>query len=96
VDGIGKKTPNNASDRIVNPGGLPNGQGGRVCRAWHRACEVKDLAPGNRGAEGKQKGKGIVARRGLEEARSKSAGRGTGIPPKAGCGTLGGSPAVAG
>lgn len=24
----------------------------RVCQAWHRASEVKVLAPGDRGAEG--------------------------------------------
>ena len=48
---------------------------GRVCRAWHRAYEVKVLVPGISGAEGKEKGKGVVVRRGLEEAQSKSAGR---------------------
>ena len=31
----------------------------RVCRAWHRASEVGVLTPGVRGAEGKEKGKGI-------------------------------------
>ena len=36
------------------------------------------LGPGVRGAEGKEKGKGVVARRGLEEAQSKDAGRRTG------------------
>ena len=49
----------------------------RVCRAWHRTSEVKDLAPGN-GAEGKEKGKGVIVRWGLEEVQSKSAGRRTG------------------
>ncbi len=49
----------------------------RVCRAWHRTCEVKVLTPGVNGAEGKEKGKGVVVRRGLEEAQSKSAGRRT-------------------
>ena len=34
--------------------------------------------PGFRGAEGKEKGKGVVVRRGLKEAQSKSAGRRTG------------------
>ena len=34
--------------------------------------------PGVRGAEGKEKGKGVTARRGLEEAQSKDAGRRTG------------------
>ncbi len=51
---------------------------GRVCRAWHIAYEVKVLVPGVRGAEAKEKGKGVVVRRGLEEAQSKSAGRRTG------------------
>ena len=34
--------------------------------------------PGSRGAEGKEKGKGVIARWGLEEAQSKCAGRRTG------------------
>jgi len=34
--------------------------------------------PGLRGAEGKEKGKGVIVRWGLEEAQSKSAGRRTG------------------
>ena len=34
----------------------------RVCRAWHRACEVKVLTPGISGAEGKEKGKGVIVR----------------------------------
>ncbi len=34
--------------------------------------------PGVRGAEGKEKGKGTVARRGLKEAQSENAGRRTG------------------
>ena len=34
--------------------------------------------PGYRGAEGKEKGKGVVVRRGLKEAQSKNAGRRTG------------------
>ena len=34
--------------------------------------------PGVRGAEGKEKGKGVTARWGLEEAQSKDAGRRTG------------------
>jgi hypothetical protein len=34
--------------------------------------------PGNRGAEGKEKGKGVIVRWGLEEAQSESAGRRTG------------------
>ena len=36
------------------------------------------LGPGVRGAEGKEKGKGVVVRRGLEEAQSKDAGQRTG------------------
>ena len=35
---------------------------GRVCRAWHRACEVEVLTPGISGAEGKEKGKGVIVR----------------------------------
>jgi hypothetical protein len=50
----------------------------RVCRAWHRAYGVKVPLPGSRGAEGKEKGKGVIARWDLEEAQSKSAGRRTG------------------
>jgi len=36
---------------------------------------VKVLWPGFRRAEGKEKGKGVVARRGLKEAQSETAGR---------------------
>ena len=50
----------------------------RVCRAWHRTYGVKVPMPGFRGAEGKEKGKGVIVRWGLEEAQSKSAGRRTG------------------
>ena len=50
----------------------------RVCRAWHRACGVEVLTPGISGAEGKEKGKGVTVRWGLEEAQSKSAVRRTG------------------
>jgi hypothetical protein len=50
----------------------------RVCRAWHRAYGVEVPMPGFRGAEGKEKGKGVIVRWGLEEAQSKSAGRRTG------------------
>jgi hypothetical protein len=46
-----------------------------VCRAWHRTYGVKVPVPGFRGAEGKEKGKGVVVRRGLEEAQSETAGR---------------------
>jgi hypothetical protein len=58
--------------------GGPAGQLGRVCRAWHRASQVKVLAPGVRAAEGEEKGKGATARWGLKEAQSKDAGRRTG------------------
>jgi hypothetical protein len=36
---------------------------------------VKVLWPGFRRAEGKEKGKGVAARRGLEEVQSEAAGR---------------------
>jgi hypothetical protein len=39
---------------------------------------VKVLAPGSRGAEGEEKGKGVTARWGLKEAQSNRAGRRTG------------------
>ncbi|RJR22305.1 MAG: hypothetical protein C4582_06855 [Desulfobacteraceae bacterium] len=54
------------------------GDRGRVCRAWHRTCGVEVPTPGFRRAEGKEKGKGDVARRGLKEAQSEDAGRRTG------------------
>jgi len=50
-------------------------QAERVCRAWHRTDEVKVFVPGLRRAGGWEKGKGVIARWGLEEAQSKSAGR---------------------
>jgi hypothetical protein len=50
----------------------------RVCRAWHRASEVKGLAPGVRAAEGEEQGQGVTARWGPQEAPSKEAGRRTG------------------
>ena len=50
----------------------------RVCRAWHRTGEVKVLLPGVRRAEGQEKGKGVTATWGLEEAQSEAAGRRTG------------------
>ena len=68
-----------------------------MCRAWHVACEVRVLAPGEGAAfvlgctaateadlsgiarsataEGKRKGKGVVVRRGPEEAQRESTGR---------------------
>jgi hypothetical protein len=39
---------------------------------------VKVLTPGIRGAEGKEKGKGVIVRWGLKEAQSENAGRRTG------------------
>lgn len=38
----------------------------RVCRAWHRTIGVKVSEPGKGGAEGKEKGKGVIARWALE------------------------------
>jgi len=49
----------------------------RVCQAWHRACGVHPT-PGISGAEGEEKGKGVIGRWRLEEAQSKGAGRRTG------------------
>ena len=49
-----------------------------VRRAWRTTSGVRVPGPGVRGAEGKEKGKGVAARRGLEEAQSKDAGRRTG------------------
>ena len=46
-----------------------------VRRAWRVTSQVRVLWPGIRRAEGKEKGKGVVARRGLEEAQSEAAGR---------------------
>lgn len=47
----------------------------RVCQAWHVTSWVQVPWPGLRRAEGKEKGKGVVVRRGLEEAQSEPAGR---------------------
>jgi hypothetical protein len=41
--------------------------------------------PGVRGAEGKEKGKGVAARRGLKEAQSENAGRRTGTGSEVWC-----------
>jgi hypothetical protein len=71
--------PNNALQVTAGPLRVPAAPGRRrVCRAWHRTSEVKVLVPGVREAEGEEKGKGVVARRGLKEAPSKRAGRRTG------------------
>jgi len=51
----------------------------RVCQAWHVASEVQVLTPGIRRAKRIGEGaRGVVVRRGLEEAQSKDAGRRTG------------------
>jgi len=47
----------------------------RVCQAWDRACGVQVPTPDMSGAEGEEKGKGVIARWRLEEAPSKGAGR---------------------
>lgn len=47
----------------------------RVRGAWRVTSQGKVLCPGFRGAEGKEKGKGVVARRGLKEAQCATAGR---------------------
>ena len=47
---------------------------GRVCQAWHRSSGVEVPVPGYRGAEGKEQGKGVIVRWGLEEAQSKMRG----------------------
>ena len=62
---------------------------GRVRRAWRTTSGVEVPGPGVRGAEGKEKGKGVVVRRGLEEAQSKDAGDEQ--EPDMRCGTSGAS-----
>jgi hypothetical protein len=70
--------PSKRMERTVNTlPGFTAAHSGRVCRAWHRTCEVKVLTPGVSGAEGKEKGRGVIVRWGPEEAQSKSAGRRT-------------------
>ena len=46
-----------------------------VCRAWHVTLQVKVLWPGIRRAEGKEKGKCVVVRRGAEVPQGEIAGR---------------------
>jgi len=53
----------------------------RVCQAWHRTSEVKVLAPGSRGAEGEEKGKGVTARLRRELSRTVGSG-GSPIQPR--------------
>ena len=59
---------------------IPADDGNRwACvRPGHSTSEVEVLAPGISGAEGEEKGKGVIVRWGLEEAQSKQAGRRTG------------------
>jgi len=64
-----------AANNLMEPTPYSRGSSWRVCRAWRTTSGVEVLGPGIRGAEGKEKGKGVVARRGLEEAQSKDAGR---------------------
>jgi len=46
----------------VDRGFAPATDLNRVCQAWRRASEVKVLAPGS-GAEGQEKGKGVIVLR---------------------------------
>lgn len=46
-----------------------------VCAGHGTEREV--LLPGNRGADGQEKRKGVIVRCGLEDAQSESAGRST-------------------
>ena len=69
--GLGRLPPNNRMNlTALRAARYPE----RVCQAWHRTSEVKVLAPGDRGAEGEEQGKGVTARWGLEEAQSKAPG----------------------
>jgi len=70
------RTPLNK--RLQRPALCAAAEPQRVCQAWHRSSGVEVPVPGNRGAEGQEKGKGVIARWGLEEAQSKCAGRRTG------------------
>ena len=78
------KIPNKAlqwvGDSGEKPLPSPTPELRRVCRAWHRTSGVEvppSPTPGISGAEGQEKGKGVVVRRGLKEAQSESAGRRT-------------------
>jgi len=46
---VDKQAPNNSMQRTALRAAA---DAERVCQAWHRASEVKVLAPGDRGAEG--------------------------------------------
>ncbi len=50
----------------------------RVCRTWHRTHGVQVPVPGISAAAGEEKGQGVTARWGLEEAQCKEVGRRTG------------------
>jgi hypothetical protein len=50
----------------------------RVCRTWHSANGVQVPVPGVSAAAGEEKGTGVTARWGLEEAPSNEVGRRTG------------------
>jgi hypothetical protein len=79
--GLGRLIPqghNNGLDKDARKMRPRTCQPDIVCQAWYRASEMKVLAPGISGAEGEEKGKDVVARRGLEEAQSESTGRRTG------------------
>ena len=66
------------SDRGTRCAASPARHWRRVCRTWHRTSGVQVPVPSVRAAEGEEKGKGVTARWGPEEAQSKDAGRRTG------------------
>ena len=71
--------PNNALQVTSGPLRVPAApERRRVCRAWHRTHGVQVPVPGVSAAEGEEKGKGVTARWGLEEAHSNEVGRRTG------------------
>ena len=79
---IGSRRPEEAARALVATSGVGAPlfrplEPKRVCRAWHETYDVKVLVLGFRGAEGREEGKGVIARWGLEKARSKSAERRT-------------------
>ena len=66
-----KATPNPIEGTC--PGKLGHASCRTVRRAWRVTLLVKVQWPGFRRAEGKEKGKGVVSRRGLKEAKSETA-----------------------
>jgi len=60
----------------------------RVCQAWHRTSEVKVLVPGDRGAEGEEKGQGAHHEVGSGGSPNPHA-RGDEQEPERRCGTPG-------